>query len=41
VTLGVVERNVERDLENFKGFIEERGVETGAWRGEVDQDPTS
>jgi uncharacterized membrane protein len=39
--LGVMERNVQRDLENFKGFIEERGVETGAWRGEVDQDPTS
>jgi uncharacterized membrane protein len=39
--LGVMERNIQRDLENFKGFIEERGVETGAWRGEVDQDPTS
>jgi uncharacterized membrane protein len=38
---GVIGRNVERDLDNFKGFIEERGVETGAWRGEVEQDPTS
>ncbi|MFA9432581.1 SRPBCC family protein [Egicoccus sp. AB-alg2] len=38
---GVIERNVQRDLENFKGFIEERGMETGAWRGEIDQDPTT
>jgi uncharacterized membrane protein len=26
---------VKRDLENFKRLIESRGVETGAWRGEV------
>jgi uncharacterized membrane protein len=26
---------VKRDLENFKKIIESRGVETGAWRGEV------
>jgi uncharacterized membrane protein len=26
---------VEGDLERFKEFIEERGGETGAWRGEV------
>jgi uncharacterized membrane protein len=37
---GFTDRSVESDLENFKRFIEERGVETGAWRGEVDQDPT-
>ena len=29
------ERQVEADLERFKEIIESRGVETGAWRGEV------
>ncbi len=33
--LGVVSRRVEGDLERFKKFIEERGAETGAWRGEI------
>ena len=33
--LGVVERQVKADLERFKDFIEQRGTETGAWRGEV------
>lgn len=33
--LGMVDRRVEGDLERFKSFIEERGQETGAWRGEV------
>jgi uncharacterized membrane protein len=33
--VGVVERHVEQDLERFKTFIEARGSETGAWRGEV------
>jgi uncharacterized membrane protein len=35
--LGFVGRRVEGDLERFKEFIESRGRETGAWRGEVDQ----
>jgi uncharacterized membrane protein len=35
--LGTVERRVEGDLERFKEFIEKRGAETGAWRGEVRQ----
>ncbi len=35
--LGVVRGRVKGDLERFKSFIEERGHETGAWRGEVDQ----
>jgi uncharacterized membrane protein len=36
--LGVVSRQAKDDLESFKSFIEERGgVETGAWRGEVDR----
>jgi uncharacterized membrane protein len=33
--LGVFERRVEGDLKRFKEFIESRGQETGAWRGEV------
>ena len=35
--LGMVGRRVEGDLERFKEFIEARGQETGAWRGEVRQ----
>jgi uncharacterized membrane protein len=33
--LGFVERRVTGDLERFKKFIESRGAETGAWRGEI------
>ncbi|MFJ8695281.1 SRPBCC family protein [Streptomyces roseolilacinus] len=33
--LGFVKRQVTGDLERFKSFIESRGTETGAWRGEV------
>lgn len=29
------DRRVEADLERFKEFVESRGRETGAWRGEV------
>jgi uncharacterized membrane protein len=32
---GTVQRRARKDLERFKEFIEERKVETGAWRGEV------
>lgn len=35
--LGIVEARIGRDLERFKEFIESRGAETGAWRGEVDR----
>jgi uncharacterized membrane protein len=35
--LGVVSRRVASDLERFKEFIEARGQETGAWRGEVER----
>ena len=35
--LGVVDRQVKGDLERFKSFIEDRGTETGAWRGEVNR----
>lgn len=33
--LGLVQRRVQGDLQRFKEFIESRGVETGAWRGEI------
>ena len=33
--LGFVSKRAEGDLERFKQFIESRGVESGAWRGEV------
>jgi len=36
-TIGVVSSRVRGDLERFKEFIEERGSETGAWRGKVEQ----
>ena len=37
---GMVTKRVKGDLDRFKGFIESRGTETGAWRGEIRQDPT-
>jgi len=33
--LGIDERAAKKDLERFKEFIEERGRETGGWRGEI------
>jgi uncharacterized membrane protein len=33
--LGFDDRAVKKDLKNFKELIEERGVEEGAWRGDV------
>jgi uncharacterized membrane protein len=33
--LGVFTSRVEHTVEEFKRFIESRGAETGAWRGEV------
>ena len=35
--LGIVGRQAEGDLERFKKFIESRGTETGAWRGDVER----
>jgi uncharacterized membrane protein len=35
--LGADSRRVKGDLERFKELIESRGVESGAWRGEVQQ----
>ena len=34
-TVGAVSLRVAGDLERFRKFIEERGKESGAWRGEV------
>jgi uncharacterized membrane protein len=34
--LGIFTGRVENSVEGFKKFIESRGQETGAWRGEVD-----
>jgi uncharacterized membrane protein len=34
---GMPDRRVKGDLDRFKEFIESRGSETGAWRGEVNQ----
>jgi uncharacterized membrane protein len=34
-TFGFDSRQVKKDLERFKDFIEGRGTETGAWRGEI------
>ncbi len=33
--VGVTARRVQKDLDNFKDFIERRGAPTGEWRGEV------
>ena len=35
--LGFVSGRIEGDLERFKDFIENRGQETGSWRGNVRQ----
>ena len=34
--LGIDSRGVKGDLERFKDLVEGQGVETGAWRGEVE-----
>jgi uncharacterized membrane protein len=40
--VGLVGHQVKSDLERFKDFIENQpGGETGAWRGNVDQDPAA
>ena len=33
--LGFVSRQADGDLKRFKAFVEQRGRETGAWRGQV------
>lgn len=34
---GILDRRVKSDMARFKEFIESRGTETGAWRGDVDR----
>lgn len=34
--VGVGKHAVKKDLDNFKEFIEAKGSETGAWRGDVE-----
>lgn len=34
--VGAGSHAVKKDLQNFKEFIESRGAETGAWRGDVE-----
>jgi uncharacterized membrane protein len=34
--LGLVTARIKGDLQRFKKFIEERGVATGEWRGEIE-----
>jgi uncharacterized membrane protein len=36
--LGILKSRATGDLKRFKDFIESRGTETGAWRGEVEND---
>jgi uncharacterized membrane protein len=33
--LGAVSMRIQGDLDRFKKFMESRGTETGAWRGEI------
>ncbi len=33
--MGVMQREVRQDLDNFKSFIESRGEATGEWRGRI------
>ncbi len=35
--LGIPQKQIEGDMERFKKFIEARGQETGAWRGEIER----
>ena len=35
--VGILNLRIKGDLQRFKDFIESRGTETGAWRGEVDR----
>jgi hypothetical protein len=35
--LGVLGHRVKGDLKRFKEYVEQRGRETGGWRGDVDR----
>jgi uncharacterized membrane protein len=34
--VGIDDHAIKKDLQKFKQFIETRGAETGAWRGDID-----
>jgi uncharacterized membrane protein len=34
---GMLDRRVKGDMKRFREFIEQRGSESGAWRGEIDR----
>lgn len=38
---GMLEKRIDGDLHRFKEFVERRGHETGAWRGDVQPPPTA
>ncbi|MGA7670484.1 MAG: SRPBCC family protein [Nitrolancea sp.] len=38
---GFMDRRLQKSLDQFKEFIESRGSETGAWRGEIDNHPNA
>ncbi|MEY7972476.1 SRPBCC family protein [Saccharomonospora xinjiangensis] len=38
---GLLEKRIDGDLHRFKEFVEHRGHETGAWRGDVPPPPTA
>ncbi|MFF9277947.1 SRPBCC family protein [Streptomyces griseosporeus] len=33
--LGMIDRRIKGDMKRFKSFVEERGRESGAWRGRI------
>jgi uncharacterized membrane protein len=35
--IGAVSMRIQGDLERFKKYVEERGTETGGWRGEINR----
>jgi Polyketide cyclase / dehydrase and lipid transport/Protein of unknown function (DUF2934) len=39
--LGIPSGRVEGDLKRFRDFIEERGMETGGWRGQIEEGESS
>jgi hypothetical protein len=42
--LGILSASVQSSVKNFKKYIEEKGIEDGAWRGTVrdsETDPTA
>jgi uncharacterized membrane protein len=39
--LGIIERRAVGDLKRFRDYLEERGRETGQWRGEINRPGTN